>query len=1442
MSELYIFTEPPKEKIGEKEKGPAGELFSNANKIAELPTGNQYAKQKIETVANDVEKAQETVSASFTLLEGKGKGISALEQELQVKLTDERNTLSYEETIIVNAVATAMRSNPQTEKELDAGVKFYPDINELCVLCARKNYREFAAVHYPELGGEGLDILQEAVKKYLLQKTTVQQLSRALIDVTNLKENKNPKMTKVLKDQLALTLDSRRAYPVDDPLAMILLVLEAEQNIRLRPDQVQNVLKFARGVQEGNGKVLQMLMGAGKTSVLQPILGILFAVPGKLSMIMVPEEQFQDVHDKLVVTLGNAADKCIYSAPYDLELAKDPDYLDSFLKNLKEAQSREACFLLTPRVKYSILTSLSAAYYDATNPKTEDQQGAIERVDKIMAICKFMADNELIQIDEIDMIMNPQVVFKRSIGDPTPYDHDSCQIVSELLFSLGKDERIPKEVSIDFVDKMQAGINAKEVVKKGPPITEKLYHLKVKPKLVDEACRLLGERSGLKTLMKNNKEKFEKFLAHPDSDTPESAEIGQWMRDYIPKEDRKVLAAAAHAIAHVFPRSLLKECNSQYGEDPTLKAAAGRQFIARPYESPDNPKKTMYSDPVEKLAYTAQSTMFNKIPRVDAEALLMDWWEDAQREVKNNRIPIEETKRCQDFKKMLDEHKLSGYSFFVDREEYPKEYERLIDCFQEIASKNPQTLLEFCEKRVFEQVKEFTESATMTPQDLGGKHGYTGTLDEAILASAMKGIPEIGTDGKTIIAVQTKIINGDAEVKRCPSSDGRLTKQVIDQFKAGFSVFIDSGGWLKEEKSMEAFVRTLLDECRKAGNKEVEGVVFHDENKRRVCLEIDERGEFVIVPFNASRLKDQPEKRFTVLAQMYETGTDIKHAPDAKAFMSVRKDMTLRDSLQAMFRMRQVLAGQSVSIGLSDDVQNHISNAYVDGLLSHAGFKELFATSEPITDRLEAAIESMKPLELDAKEKETLRAAAIKYDKSIAGNEQQRVVSFLNAFSDVFEPDSKNIWRYFAINQAKAEEVKHWSAAVHKMHAKIARPVWSILTNPEIAWGARAKLFTTLKEKNFLIESEGEDLFELFTSPPKPTGVDVEIATCVDIVKAALSVAPQEFAVAAAKENGAGDVVEQFEKELNIIGKGVSKKDAAQGKGEAEEESQRQVETLAEEEQQRRIDMGTLAQNQSEKEQETQVRVEPTIIPPSDLPIWFVDKAEGVKGNEYYPTKALVTKIVSSTAYPNFGSFIEGRVGDFVDKRLSCSPNFIRGSTKFYYVEPPKDIAEATVQMSKHLEARYLLACGDGTDTKYMLISHDDYALIKEGIETQELGPTTGMWATVYTLDREPVALTGDIHEAKALAEKEKELFLSAKFATIKHNFSTDEVDSLVAAIGPDQDLQAACRTYYETQIEYLDKAQKEYYKAGNYFGKCIQEFPGGGIGEQRRDDTFIPI
>ncbi|MCE5295292.1 MAG: DUF3638 domain-containing protein [Chlamydiales bacterium] len=1570
---------------GQKERPDEVKKDLLPNNCPEIGT-NDAIEQKFVAVSEDVKVAQSKLPGdAFIWIEGKDP--LKLKTDLTDAYTEENKLLAHQGTLILNSVAQALVTSALNTKS-------YPTIEEIGFMCARKDYDEYAAKNYPELTSEGRNNLQEAVKRYFFQKEAVQQLGRSikavdslivaqtkvaaasaeLADATSKAQPNAGALEEALallqdekksaQDILAQQLDKTRAYAPDHPYAMIFLFLETAIDIKLRSDQVQNILEFANGIISGKNLVMQMIMGSGKTAVIQPFLAILLAKPGALSTVMVPPALFPAVQESLALVLGKVADQMLVSLPYDLELSQDNKYLDTFLKRLHETQEKGGTLIVSPRQIHSLLTSLDEAFYSLSDPtikearikevqeqleeakKTEKKdQDTIkvnqevfkrrlekagnneekiravqqaqeasatrasdralkrkerfagleaklaeltgsgydkkleERTNTICKIIDFLQNHASVQMDEIHKVMDPDIVYKRPIGTPVVFDahEDKTKayarpiFLTELVLDIAADTELNDKVSIDFANAMRR-IPGEEIVSRGDFINEQNYIDEVQPKIVEKAINRLMKKAPFKELLINpsNRKIVERFITQKEiSETDkvardEATKDSEWIEAHITNEDdQKLLGSITFAIKKVFPKSLLKDCNTNYGQDPLLENPnpAKRKYVARPYAAPEDPKPTMYAEPEEKIIHSVQYYLFNGIPIRDAEEILLKWQVDAKKEMGDSvGLKVDQTEKFSDFSRVMNLiPDTLGLSFLTDPRS--NDFATVVNAFQKAISKDRKTILEFCKDHLFAQNTVYEQSVTSTPQTLAGSSqqtiGYTGTLHEAILAPSMQALAEKGTDGMTILAMNRKFATGAATVTSL-TKEQKPADEVIAQFMdPEYYVCMDSGNWLKEEK-LDAFALKLLKECETSGKRpDISGVIYHNTNGVEVCVEKNENEGYTVLPLVHSRLK--PEQRLTIIRSKNETGTNILQKPTAKCFRTIRKNMILPDELQSAFRMRGILLGQSVSEKLSVEVKSHMAQSLLKGLLSHVSYMPGVEINK------KSFFEEIEGLDLSITLRENLSTAIDTYNN----NKKYTLLNLQECFSDSFVPDESICLRYFTANQAKVELDKNWDATRHKMQNAFAKPIRAVRTNTALSLEDRKALFNHPEVKKFLVKKEAGSHFAEFlkgeTKIDRDEAVQKEKVRYTNALKAVINddnlSLPMRLQLAAnlmlpegsdrialkeklqalslteklalpmhvqlvatlvlqeKKDELQRLALQQNIEQLSIV---EQKKLAASSSIEALTNALDKCVNLKDLPEKIRTTSTTEGEGEIEEELEEEVEKETELEQEVELENEAETEAEeelevaGVKAPATGKYQILANPLKGhKNSYDINGLYTNKKDFKSLDKILPKEVKLpardkIEYSTNF--ITNDHELGTAA-HAENHLSARYMLILQENNKpTRYIMVSNVDADKIKEGFGYGSV--SAGRRAVLCDLNNSSI-IEQSHSDASNLIENDeaKSLLLQVKFLMAKPILKSTEVKELAKFIKvDDNDINLeACRTYYENCLKYLETPSKTY-------------------------------
>jgi hypothetical protein len=184
------------------------------------------------------------------------------------------------------------------------------------------------------------------------------------------------------------------------------LVFEFVWNIQLRQKQVEIVNNFRRQIKEGSSRVKQMIMGAGKTSVVAPLLALILADGKSLVLSVVPKALVEMSRTRMRETFAAIMVKRIYTLDFDRSKTVRP----AMRRSLENAAKNRGVVVATPTTIKSIMLSyvevlqhMKEAHSIGMFSKVTELKEQAEEFVKILGIFKA----GVMLLDEVDLILHP---------------------------------------------------------------------------------------------------------------------------------------------------------------------------------------------------------------------------------------------------------------------------------------------------------------------------------------------------------------------------------------------------------------------------------------------------------------------------------------------------------------------------------------------------------------------------------------------------------------------------------------------------------------------------------------------------------------------------------------------------------------------------------------------------------------------------------------------------------------------------------------------------------------------------------------------------------------------------------------------------------------------------------------------------------------------------
>lgn len=1450
--------------ICSKDKSDSEGLFKETH----LEVTDETTKEQFKFRSEDLAVAKGRIQKQVVTLK-KEKDLKSLTITLKSSLNEEKKLLENHEKGIVDVVASALAIDPVSYMQFSSKQRTFPTIGELCLICIQPDSNKTMQKHFPELAEKGRKRLKQAVIHYLKQKRLVQQIERsvknaekAAVILTQDDTTSQQIALNILRESLAPQKGYDESDKTNALYTPIFLMLETTLNLRLWPHQVDSINTYINAAQEGRPAVLQKIMGSGKTTIILSSLAFILTSLKKdkedincLSTVIVPDSLFTTVRDTLVHTLGTAFGQHVFCSPYERTLGKNVDYLKNFLNHLQEAKTRGACFLITPKLQNSILTSFYEAHDENLHRPSNQTRERVELLTKIVA---FLDLYEVGQVDEIDTVMNPDVIFRYPLGMAGHLNMDNTSAVSDLLLELASDKDFCHTVSIDFIDTFQKRINP-SYVKKGAYLTVDRYTSIVQPKLLDIAKKLLSKRDDLSKLIASDDNKkyqyFNHFLAgstpldtviaelslspkeiidlrlklnkltlkelqkiqKPDKkeELPEyliaqqmiyKKQMAAWMKENITlSEDKELMIVYAHAISNALPKTLFKECGIDYGHDPDGK------YLARLYGAANDPKTSVDGDPYKQVFLSLQKTLYYGIPLQAVEQILKELQNGAKKEMKEDHKLLTETENHQEFIRFFGKENATKFNFLKTPPS-----EEFILAVQSALNGDVPMLKEFMCRFTYPQIKTYKRNTSSTPLAMIGlgklMGGYSGTMSPGILDQNISLLPEKGIDGMTITAVQEKMKAETSTMEFVSETkDKSLPEQVLEKFlkNPNLFVWIDSAGCLKTEKNIDAFVKRLLLACEASeSRKNIKSIIYHEADGKIVSMERDLKSdEIVKVPIDKSKYDAQKGEAITIIQQKYDRGTNIPQKPTAEALITMPAKISLTRALQSIFRMRGIVdKEQQVHVLAINEFKEDMGEKILEALFTKIAFSNIFKTKltdkKQVTEFIQKSIDLCEmPEELQELKKHLLNTLSTHFktrgDRKF-NHYREEIASFSQLFLKDLNPNSGLLWRYLAINEVKIQQSRNWTAARHRMEEVVKKPIRKALINSDLSYEERCALYQASEQMFVQVIQPTEDksfkqVIENKNYLSAEKAIDREVRLNMNALETLKNNLPEK-------------IQKIIQTNIEILYKGkveevlrtcVNRKDIA---------DVIEISTNPDEEAEIEIEKETIEETIEEKKITEEIVEEKEIS--EEIEIMTVNP--NLRQYEYKP----LIRFLDNGGYDINALFDKSfNIGEKCPSLSLRFPKGLKiGPQKEIFVSPNlmRNTVGSKEYGSYHLPGRYLLGVKqpDGT-LSYLLISHEDAKLIKKGLASSKLNKDCH--AVLFDLDNNIVA--GNKASADILASEKihQDVILLSKLAAGKIHYTTKELNSLKMLLNDDSKQGSILRTMFENIIQYLPTSAKEY-------------------------------
>ncbi|KAF1780686.1 P-loop containing nucleoside triphosphate hydrolase [Phytophthora cactorum] len=712
------------------------------------------------------------------------------------------------------------------------------------------------------------------------------------------------------------------------------LVFEYVFDILLRGRQVQMIDSFLTSLAKGDSRVQQMIMGAGKTTVVGPLLTYILADKTHLVMHVMPTALLEQSRQVLRSRFSNRVlRKRIFTFEFDRAINDDPAAALQMFTKLDRARRHGDVVCASPESIKSMMLKLVELLHSLDEssdiielPLTSASQN-IRRLRRVLEDRSEMADelhktlrlwqNGILIMDEVDVLLHP--------------------LRSELNFPIGN--KFPIDLA---ANRWELPIYLIDAVLASPSDSKDLSGLipRLHSVLDEGANATVVSEIAIEWLLKlfvwakwrcQSIESSITWSAPPRA--PHHASLRADIENGLSESSIKLLNLARDWLRTILPHVLSKINRVSYGllrGEHQAAATSGnsggnahsRLMLAVPFIGKDVPSRSSeFAHPDVLIGLTILAYRYEGIRVSDLVRIVSQLKQDFSRQLG----PRDQRPACAMFREWVGTGlaALSSEKQDASGGVLPLPLFQLRDSAQVarlhfLVAKLAGVVYYYVRQHVFPSCMNFQKlKISACGHELGSNSlfakriGFSGTPSNLLPMDLGECYYEPRSDGSIFEALTNKRI---VSIERKVEWTARSLLLDIAHAQLPVHALIDTGALITgfDNQEVAAF---LLGELP----AEMEGVVYLDENDRQMILLRDHNAPMPLVQCGLS-----PSKRFTFYDQVHTTGMDIKQCVNARAVVTLGKDMTFRDYAQGAYRMRGIATGQSICLFLIPEVENRI--------------------------------------------------------------------------------------------------------------------------------------------------------------------------------------------------------------------------------------------------------------------------------------------------------------------------------------------------------------------------------------------------------------------------------------------------------------------------------------------------------------------------------------
>ncbi len=665
------------------------------------------------------------------------------------------------------------------------------------------------------------------------------------------------------------------------------LVFEYFAGITLRKQQAEVLEQIPLEEPEAVARVLQLIMGGGKTKVLSAIILFSLTNRGRLPVLVVPSELYTTVLRDLKESLKTAFATTVVSLDFVRQAFADAAMPERILQTLRDAMEDGQVVMIRPEA----YQCLNLEYLSAV------ERGEIGCFPEIL---RLLDEHAQFLVDECHRVLDPRLEVNFSTGHAQSVPEEQVAMLEDFFAAIQEidPELLTTDKHLHEGEEWLADHRA--------AIIDKLL-----PSLVDSHWAAADLRAYLLGRLKPAL--IDQFL-----------DVG--MGETACAKARNI-GLVRYLLWQLLPFALTRSPNRHFGRLPSVMATSARRALQTvPYVAAGTPGATVFSSPTEEVAF----------------GLILALREKANRELLVSVIELHKARA------RLEENAEAGDTFFrqlCGRDLMAMETEEAKSGVGARLEADARMRLRLQAEFAKLTVTFFPQRMCRTNQDWPHRMiALSGTPSNRLayppaLASDEAFIFDTGAEGAVIRALLEKAETGSMVHLQRSEDPQTILLSILREhpLKERFRGVQDPSGLFKDytPRQIADALSATITELRLP----LEGVIYFERDQ--LCLRLMDGS---VKRLSASSRAEigrfvNPDRVAIFYDEKHTTGTDLPQPPDAFNLVTFGPRLTIVNLLQSLMRQRAFLAGQRaefiVAAGINPDIT--VSQIIDEAIRAEAG-------------------------------------------------------------------------------------------------------------------------------------------------------------------------------------------------------------------------------------------------------------------------------------------------------------------------------------------------------------------------------------------------------------------------------------------------------------------------------------------------------------------------